>query len=786
MKISIQWLREWINPSITNQELSAKLTMAGLEVDALTEVAESFTNVIVGEVLHVEKHPNADRLRVCQVNVGQPEALTIVCGATNVRQGLKVAAAIPGAVLPNNFQISQSKIRDVVSNGMLCSARELGMSEEGNGIIELPNNAPVGMKVWDYLLCDDVILDVAITPNRGDCLSVKGLAHEIYAVTGASISAKAIPTISPVIKDSRSITIDLPAECPRYVGRVIRNVKADAITPIQIQERLRRSGIRCISPIVDVMNYVMLELGQPMHAFDLQEIIDEIIVRDAKEGEELTLLDGQTCKLHPETLVIADKKKPLAIAGVMGGLDSGVTLLTKDIFLESAYFSVESIARSCRRYVLQSESSFRFERGIDPLLQAQAIERATELLLEIVGGEPGPVVDITHEKYLPQAKKIILRIARMQQILGLEIPEKDVETILTSLGFGLKKLKDSFEVVVPARRSDINVEVDLIEEVMRLYGYDKLPSKKASAMLTMNVKKDDTLDLSDIRHALLHSGYHEVITYSFVDKKLQNILDPAQTPKELINPITAEMNVMRTNLWPGLIQTLVYNLNRQQSRVRIFETGLRFIGNEQQNVLSGLIHGPVFPLQWGTKAESADFFDLKGDIENILKLGKATDEFHFKNSHHPVLHPGQSTDIYRNDQCIGVMGALHPEVTQTLGLPENTFIFELVVDLFSKKSILQYKEISKFPEIRRDIAIFVDQTVPSQAIQDTIEDVGEELLKDVIVFDVYHQGNDNRKSIALALTLQHNSRTLVDEEVTDVVERIVVTLKQRFAAELRG
>ncbi len=789
MKISTQWLRQWVNPKILDNELSAKLTMAGLEVEARTNVAEKFTHVVVGEVLHVEKHPDADRLRVCQVNVGQPEPYTIVCGAENVRQGLKVAAALPGAKLPNDINIKQSKIRNVVSNGMLCSAKELGMSDEGKGIIELPNNAPIGTNVWDYLGCDDEVIDIAITPNRGDCLSVKGLAEEISALTSTKNPSNDYPSIKSTIQDSLSVHIDLPKECPRYVGRIIKNVNASAITPIQMQERLRRSGIRCINPIVDVMNYVMLEIGQPMHAFDLQEIIDEIRVRHANENEELTLLDGQTCKLHSETLVIADKKKPLAIAGVMGGLDSGVTLLTKDIFLESAYFSPESVARSCRRYILQSESSFRFERGIDPLLQAKAIERATQLLLEIVGGEPGPLIDVTHEKDLPGPKKIPLREARMSQLLGLHIPNQDVESILTALGFHPQKNATGWQVEVPARRSDITLEEDLIEEVIRLYGYDKLPSKKASSVLTMNVKKDDALHLSDLRRALIHLGYHEVITYSFVDKKLQNLLDPHHIPKELVNPITAEMNVMRTNLWPGLIQTLLYNQNRQQHRVRIFETGLRFINDRQENVLSGLVSGSIYSLQWGHKERPVDFFDVKGDIENILQLGKMKKAFHFKNIQHPVLHPGQSAEIYCGDRSVGIFGAIHPELSRALDLPDQVFIFELLLDLFAKKSNLQHKEISKFPEIRRDIAIFVDQTVPSQSIQDTIYDVGGELLKDVVVFDVYQQNNaesTQRKSIALALTLQHNSRTLVDEEVTDIVERIVLTLKQKFAALLRG
>lgn len=792
MKLSEQWLLEWINPHLTREELSSKLTMAGLEIDGLSPVAGTFSNVVVGHVTHVEKHPEADRLKVCLVDVGQPEQLTIVCGAANVRAGLKVAAALIGALLPNDFKISRSKIRNVVSHGMLCSARELGMSDESNGIIELPQDAPIGTDITQYLNLSDYVIDVAITPNRGDCLSIFGMAKEISALTGAVVTSPDFTAAKPSTSAQIPVIVDLPKECPRYAGRIINKVKADAVTPVWMQERLRRGGIRCISPIVDVMNYVMLELGQPMHAFDLLEINGGIQVRKANAGEELTLLDGQTISLSPHTMVIADQKKPLAIAGVMGGLDSGVTLLTQDIFLESAFFSAESIAQSSRHYLLNSESSYRFERGIDPSLQVIALERATQLLLDIVGGQPGPVIEVTDETHLPSSKQIQLRRQRLDSILGIHINDAEIEHFLQSLTFQVTKNSEGWQVLVPARRHDVSLEIDLIEEMIRLYGYDKLPQEQAISTLQINPVSDQRLHVATLRRGLSDLGYQEVITYSFIDKNLQHLFDPVNQPKELLNPISADMAVMRTNLWPGLVNTLIYNQNRQQSRVRIFETGLRFIQNEaellQQRVVSGLLSGTAYPEQWGIPERPVDFFDLKGDLQNLFKLTVSASEFSFKKGSHPALHPGQTAEIYRNDQFIGLCGALHPLVMQTLGISEKVFLFELLLDHLEVAKKPQFSEISKFPEIRRDIAIFVDLTVPSQAIQDTIREVGGELLRDITVFDVY-QGKGvapHQKSIALALTLQHSSRTLIDEEVADIVERVIVVLKDRFAAELRG
>ncbi len=795
MKLSELWLREWIDSALTTDDIAQKLTLCGVEVESLMPVAEKFSNVVIAQVISVEKHPEADRLQVCQVNVGQAEPLTIVCGATNVKPQMKVPAALAGAVLPNNIKITRSKLRGVVSNGMLCSGRELTLTEDSNGILELPQDVPIGHDVWDFLKLSDRVLDVAIAPNRGDCLSVKGMAREIAAITDCRLKNPTSSSIKSTVPDKLSVTLQAASECPRYAGRVLTQVKADAMTPIWLQERLRRSGIRYINPIVDVMNYVMLEIGQPMHAFDLQKISGNIQVRFATPAEKLTLLDNQQVSLNQQTLVIADDTKPLAIAGVMGGLDSGVTLQTRSVFLESAFFQPQCIARTRQQYNLGSESSHRFERGIDPTLQVNALERATELLLEIVGGQAGPIVDVTQANYSPRQTTLSLRAARVPKILGFTIEDAMVETLLKRLNFTCKKNSIGWEVTVPVYRSDMALEVDLIEEIIRLYGYEKIPLRQAIAPLQLHGRVNTPMDLSLFRRTLCDLGYHEAITYSFVNPKHQQLFDPACSPKTLINPLTIEMSVMRTNLWPGLVQALLYNQNRQQPRVRLFETGLRFVpqskaegGFAQQKVISGLVSGTALPEQWGVKAREVDFFDLKGDLLYLIDLTKCAHEFHFKPGVHAALHPGQMAEIWRGERYVGVLGALHPSIAQELDLTTHVLLFELLLDDWVSTSVPHAVELSKFPEIRRDIAIYVDQTVPSQLIQDTILEVGGELLQEVNVFDVY-QGKGvplDKKSIALALTLQHTSRTLLDEEVAGIINNVVSALKQRFSAELRG
>lgn len=643
------------------------------------------------------------------------------------------------------------------------------------------------------LPANDNVIDISVTPNRGDCLSIRGLAKEIAALTQTPYHPLNIPDVLPVHQDQRQVKIESIKDCPRYVGRVIRHINNAAATPIWLQERLRLSDINTISPAVDVMNYVMLELGQPMHAFDLQHIDQHIVVRKAKEKEKLTLLDGQEIQLSENTLIIADSNKPLAIAGVMGGLDSAVTLMTKDVFLESAFFQPTTVARSSRHYKLTSDSSSRFERGIDPDIQAAAIQRATELLIEIAGGEPGPLVELNYPDHLSQPAHIILRRARIQRMLGLVVPDHEIENILERLGFICEPMQEGWSVSVPAVRSDIKLEVDLIEEIIRLYGYENLPTHGSAAALQMHPIPENKTSLFIFKKALSDLGFNEIVSYSFIEPKLQKLLDPQVEPKTLMNPISSEMAVMRTNLWPGLVNTLLYNLNRQQNRMMIFEAGLRFIPKndkvQQQRVLSGLVYGSQFPEQWGiTPNLAVDFFDLKGCLDNLFSISKKNENYFYKKYTHPALHPGQSAEIYHKDKAIGVMGALHPKVLQLLDIKGNVFVFELDLDTLEAASIPRFQEISKFPEIRRDLAILVDRTVPAQAIQDTIKEVAGNLLQDVIVFDVY-QGKGvagDHKSLALGLTLQHASRTLRDEEVAEVMERVIVALKNQFAAELRS
>lgn len=646
-----------------------------------------------------------------------------------------------------------------------------------------------GLEVEGY---DNQVIEIAITPNRGDCLSVLGLAREVSALTKTPLKAPIINFIKPINKDTLPIHIKNKSGCARYVGRIIRGVKANAETPEWLKERLLSSGVNTISPIVDVTNYVMLELGQPMHAFDLNQIEKEVNVRLSKKGETISLLDGTKKELDEETLVIADKEKPVAIAGVMGGLDSSVTLLTQDILLESACFSQHVIARSRQYYNINSDSAYRFERGIDPTIQRQAIERATQLILDMSGGVPGPVMEASSSTHLPKKKIISLSADKIRQVLGVTIPTRDIEAIFKALQFEFKSAKNKWTVHVPLYRTDVLIPEDLIEEIARLYGYHKIPTQTLHAALqTINVP-DSAPDLRLLRQAMSDQGYQEIITYSFVDKKLQECLHPDVVPHELLNPISADMAVMRTNLWPGLVNTFIYNQSRQQNRLRLFEIGTCFVSHhhkmEQLPKLAGLISGFCFKEQWGITSRQVDFYDLKGDLENILALSHPLNEYLFKPETHQALHPGQSAGIYHGSHKIGLLGALHPQILKTLGLSDQIFIFELDLNSLLSASMNNFQDISKFPEIRRDIAILINQAVPSKDIQDTIKNIAGSWLKDVFIFDVY-QGkgiSPGQKSVALALILQHPTRTLVDDEITDLMNKVIAALKGQLGAELRS
>lgn len=789
MKLSEHWLREWVNPPLSTAELAGQLTLAGLEVESVTPAAPVSAGVVVGDVLSVAPHPQATNLHVCEVDIGTGTPLTIVCGAANVRVGMRVPTAMVGAELPDGKTIKQAKLRGVDSHGMLCSAVELGLAEASEGLLELPLDTRVGEDVYLYLRLDDMSIDVSVTPNRGDCLSVAGIAREVAALNQLTLNVPAINAVTPTVPDHLEVILEAPADCPRYAGRELRGINRSARTPLWLQERLRRSGMRSISAVVDVTNYVMLELGQPMHAFDLARLHGNIHVRRAVAGEAITLLDGQRITLNDNTLVIADDVQPQAIAGIMGGIDAAISATSDTLFLESAYFAPHAVAGRARAYGLHTESSHRFERGVDPALQRRALERATALLLEIVGGEAGPVIEVSAAAQLPQRPPITLRAPRLHRVLGLSLPAPEVTALLTRLGMQVVKESDAWQVTPPPHRFDLTIEADLIEEVARLHGYQRLPAHAPRVGLTMTPQPETRVSLARLRALLVDRGYQEVITYSFVEPGLQQLLDPA-APIALTNPISAEMSVMRTTLWCGLLATLRYNQNRQQTRQRLFESGLIFStqANEikQKRSIAGIITGSPAPEQWGQPQQGVDFYDIKSDVEALLGLGGLGD-CRFEAAPHPALHPGQSARILRQGQVLGWVGALHPALSHPLGLDQAAYVFELSLDLLEQARVPAFREVSKFPTIRRDIAIVVEEGVSAAQIQACVAQAALDYLRDVQLFDVYRgKGIDfGRKSIALGLTLQAPSRTLTDEDVADIIERVVSTLKQQLGATLR-
>ncbi|BED88761.1 phenylalanine--tRNA ligase beta subunit [Pseudoalteromonas sp. MM1] len=794
MKFSEKWLREWVNPAIDTQALSEQLSMAGLEVDAVESAAADFNGVVVGEVVECAQHPDAYKLRVTKINVGGDELLDIVCGAPNCRQGIKVAVATVGAVLPGDFKIKKAKLRGQPSHGMLCAFVELGISEEGDGIMELPSDAPIGADLREYLGLDDSIIDVDLTPNRGDCLGIKGLAREVGVLNSIDVNVLAIPAVTPAIDDKVSIELVNEEACPRYLGRVIKGISLDAETPLWMVEKLRRSGIRSIDPVVDVTNYVLLELGHPMHAFDLSAIEGGIKVRNAHAGEELVLLDGNTAKLNESTLVIADHNKALAIAGIFGGEQSGVTEKTSDILLESAFFNPVAIAGQARSYGLHTDASHRYERGVDFALQHDAMERATALLLDIVGGEAGPVVEAVAADKLPKVTEVRLRRARLDRVIGHHIDDAKVTDILTRLGLDVKFENNSWSADIPSYRFDISIEEDLIEEVARVYGYNSIPNVAPTAKLKMTTHDESTIALSKFRNILVTRGYQEAITYSFVDPKAQAIIHPQSTPLILPHPISIEMSAMRVSLMPGLLASVAYNQNRQQPRIRLFEHGLKFIsddsaenGLQQVPVIGGVITGLAHGEHWVEQKRNVDFYDLKGDVEALLAITNDTSRFEIKAEQSDGFHPGQSAVIYVDGKKVGFFGALHPQVQKSLDINNATFVFEIEMSAIEKRNLPQAVGVSKFPSNRRDIAILVADSVNSGDILSTIEKVGGNQLVDLNLFDVYKgKGIEpNYKSLAIALTLQAVDRTLEEKDINLVVDNVVATLAEKFNASLR-
>ncbi|MEL4167325.1 phenylalanine--tRNA ligase subunit beta [Pseudomonas sp. 22447] len=791
MKFSEQWLRGWVSPQVSRDELVARLSMAGLEVDSVTPAAGEFSGVVVGEVLSTEQHPDADKLRVCQVSNGV-ETFQVVCGAPNVRPGLKIPFAMIGAELPGDFKIKKAKLRGVESNGMLCSQAELQIGEGNDGLMELPADAPVGQDIREYLDLDDASIEVDLTPNRGDCLSLAGLAREVGALYDAPVTRPVVASVPAVHDEVRSVEVLAPAACPRYLGRVIRNVDLSKPTPFWMVERLRRADVRSIDAAVDITNYVMLELGQPLHAFDLAEINGGIRVRMAEEGEKLVLLDGQEVTLRSDTLVIADHTRALAIAGVMGGEHSGVGESTRDVFLESAFFDQIAVAGKARSYGLHTDASHRYERGVDWQLAREAMERATGLLLDITGGEAGPIIETVSEQHLPRIAPVTLRAQRISQMLGMDMDPAEVERLLGALGLNISADgAGQWRVEVPSHRFDISLEVDLIEELARLYGYNRLPVRYPQARLAPQAKAEARSDLPELRRLLVARGYQEAITYSFIDPRQFELFNPGVEPLLLANPISNDMAAMRSSLWPGLVKVLQHNLNRQQDRVRLFESGLRFVGQleglKQEPMLAGVVCGSRLPEGWAQGRDGVDFFDVKADVEAVLGFAGALDAFTFVPGKHPALHPGQTARIEREGREVGHIGAIHPELSKALGLDRPVFVFELVLSEVALGKMPEFQELSRFPEVRRDLALLADREVAASAVLDVIRENAGEWLTDLRLFDVYQgKGIDpHRKSLAVGLTWQHPSRTLNDDEVNTATQNILTSLEQRLNATLR-
>lgn len=791
MRFSEAWLREWVNPAVDTRQLADQLSMAGLEVDAVEPAAPAFSGVRIGWVQSVAPHPDAEKLRICLVDLDEGEPLKIICGAANVAAGMKVPVATVGAVLPGDFKIKKAKLRGVASFGMICSAKELGLAESSDGILPLPADAPVGEDIRAWMALDDHCIEVDLTPDRGDCLSVAGLAREVAVINRAPLMTPAIVPVEPIHDACQPVRLMTTAACPRYVCRIIRNIDPSATTPWWMQERLRRGGIRAISPVVDVTNYVLLELGQPMHGFDLAKLTGDIRVRLASAGEQIALLNGEEATLRADTLVIADAERAIALAGIMGGAATAVGPDTRDILLESAFFAPLAISGKARAYGLHTESSHRFERGVDPDLQVRAIERATRLLISIVGGEPGPVVEEVAPLDLPARAPLLLRPERLAQVLGLELPAETILDILKRLGMHVEPADQGWLITPPSARFDLLQEVDLIADIGRIYGYDRIPVSHASSASVTRSTPEADFDLDRARLALVDRGFHEVITYSFVSPEIQALVDPDQAVLRLANPLSAELSTMRTSLWPGLIQSARYNQARQQERVRFFESGLRFRfgpeGLTQTPGLGGLIVGSPDPEQWGLTSRPADFFDLKADVEALLALTGAPERFSFVPGSHPALHPGQTAGILCDGRPVGLLGMLHPNLAAQLDIAGNAFLFELDLGPLNLDALPRHAPISRFPSIRRDIAILVDEAVSYAAVADCIRATETDLLRDLVLFDVYTGKNieSGRKSLALGLILQASSQTLTDKVIDDTVGRILDRLAAEFGAKLR-
>jgi phenylalanyl-tRNA synthetase beta chain len=789
MKISENWLREWVDPKVSTEELVEQLTMLGLEVDDVLPAAGNFTKVVIAEIMAMEKHPDADKLNVCQVDAGIGENLQIVCGAPNARVGLKAPLAMIGAVLPGNFKIKKSKLRGLESNGMLCSNVELGLSDDHSGLLELAGTAPVGQDIRTYLDLNDTVIDIDLTPNRADCFCVKGIAIDVSCLNNIDINQPVINNIESNIDEKISVTLKAEKQCPRYISRVINNIDNTKDTPIWMQEKLRRSGIRSIHPVVDVTNYVMLEQGQPMHAFDKAAINGSITVKMAVKGDKFTLLDGKEVKLDESYLMITDEHNYLAIAGVMGGLDSGVTENTTNIVLESAYFDPATIMGKSRDLGIHTESALRFERGVDPQLQEEAIQRATQLIVDICGGEVGQVNESKSESFIPQPVQITLTKNKLSRVLGFNVPDEQVTSILKGLSMQVDVSDDSWNVTAPSSRFDMDIEEDLIEEVVRMVGYDKMPSTNLFSESVVMQLPEELISSNLIKTQLNTIGYQEAINYSFVSAKQLDTYNLSENSIALKNPLTEEFAVMRTSLLPGMMETVKYNLRRQNESVKLFETGYVFNKDKsihQEDKLIAVSTGKRHSEHWGLGKEPVDYFDCKGDLEVLLDNCKK--DYSFDKSCFDFLHPGRQASVVLGGKNIGWIGQIHPEICRRIGIKKEVYAYELYIKTIKETVLPVFKDVSKYPSVRRDLALIVNDGVLSQQICEIASSELGNSLVETLIFDEYQGENigTGKRSLAIGLILQQQNATFEDKEVDKLITKMVSSLKENLNVEIRG
>ena len=787
MLISCRWLDEWVRTYLDETELAHKLTMGGLEVNESTRVNRCHDEVVVGKVLEVATHPENPELKLCMVACEPQQTVDVVCGAPNVAPGFTYPLALPGAVIGEQ-EIRAKFIRGTRSEGMLCSAKELGIGEDSDRLLELNEDAPVGATLNDYLQLDDAVLDIEVTPNRADCFSVAGIAREVSILTGNAIQFPEFQSVQLANYTEMPIRVESVEDCPRYVGRMIENISTRAVTPDWMRERLRRSGLRCLHPIVDVTNYVMLELGQPMHAFD-PDLLDVpgIVVRHAAKGETLELLDGSNLKLVEGTQVIADLEKPIGLAGVMGGVSTGIHAETQNVFLEAAFFTPKAARFSVRSHNIRTDASHRFERGVDPHLQVLAMERATELILKIAGGQPGPVQNLSTSKLLPHKQACMVRYNRIERVLGVGIPRNEVESILVSVNKSVVPRSGGWKVMPYSYRFDLDEEHDQIEEIARVYGYAKIPSNLRIRHEQPRNVSETAVRSAEIRDVLHHAGYFEAITYSFVDPETQQKITPSIAGKPLANPIAENLSVMRTSLWPGLFHVFHENYRRRKEQVFLYEIGRIFLPEGEKNMLGGLAYGLAVSEQWVQEKRNVDFFDIKALLTCIYDLTRAGDRVEFRAETNEGLHPGCSASIYFDEQLVGIAGQLHPTLLQQSGISEPVYVFQLEMDSLAQRQRYQFKGVSRYPAIIRDLSFLLDREIPVQHVENAIRHSAGEFLTNLNLFDVYSgTGIDfNKKSVAFRLTFRLNSRTLTDQEIDVAVEAVINQLNQEFNAKLR-